>query len=225
MKHEYWKRLWLPVIGIGILSFSQTVSRGSEPETILFIGDSITAGYGLDRADAYPALIGEKIVARGLPYEVVNAGVSGDTTSGGLRRIEWVLRGGEPAVVFLALGGNDGLRGVPVETTRKNLSDMVDTIRRISPRSEIVLAGIRMPENMGRNYTEAFFETFSLVAEEKDIHHLPYLLEGVGGDPGMNQEDRIHPNARGQKRIAETVWQKLEPLLFKQTFSGPGPEH
>ena len=220
MKHDYWKRLCLAAIGIGILSFSQTVLRGSEPEKIVFIGDSITAGYGLDRADAYPALIGEKIAARGLPYEVVNAGVSGDTTSGGLRRIEWVLRGGEPAVVFLALGGNDGLRGVPVETTRKNLADMVDTIRRISPRSEIVLAGMRMPENMGRDYTESFFETFSLVAEEKDIHHLPYLLEGVGGDPEMNQDDRIHPNAGGQKRIAETVWKTLEPLLEENPALG-----
>lgn len=185
----------------------------SEVSKIVFFGDSITAGYGLDPEAAYPALLQEKIDARQLPYAVVNAGVSGDTTAAGLRRINWVLRGSQPDIVVVALGGNDGLRGLPVEQTRENLSKIIDRIRDIRPGCKILLAGMRMPESMGRDYSERFFASFAKVAEAKEVALLPFLLEGVGGDPAMNQDDQIHPNAVGQKKIAETVWQHLKPWL------------
>ena len=185
----------------------------SEPRKIVVLGDSITAGYGLDREAAYPALLQEKVNEHALPYEVVNAGVSGDTTASGLRRTNWVLARSQPAVFVIALGGNDGLRGIPVEQTRANLAGIVQAVRQASPDTEILIAGMRMPESMGRDYAESFYETFSLVAEQQDAHLLPFLLEGVGGEASLNQSDQIHPNAAGQKQIAETVWSALEPLL------------
>ena len=196
-----------------LLSIPQFGLLASEVKKIVFIGDSITAGYGLDPEAAYPSLIQDRIDAQSLPYKVVNAGVSGDTTAGGLRRVAWVLRGSQPAIVVIALGGNDGLRGVPIEQTRQNLRQMIDKIRDLSPDSHILLAGMRMPESMGANYTERFFESFATVAEEKGVAQIPFLLEGVGGDPNLNQSDEIHPNAAGQKVIAETVWGALEALL------------
>lgn len=198
---------------LGLLSIPQSGLLASAVDKIVFIGDSITAGYGLDPAAAYPALLQAKIDARELSYEVVNAGVSGDTTAGGLRRVAWVLRGSQTAIVVIALGGNDGLRGVPVEQTRENLRAMIDTVRKLCPESQIILAGMRMPESMGADYAERFFETFSLVAEEKNVVRIPFLLEGVGGDPALNQDDAIHPNAAGQEIIAETVWRTLEGYL------------
>lgn len=198
-----------------LLSIPQFGLLASEVQKIVFMGDSITAGYGLDPAAAYPTLIQDRIKAKGLPYQVVNAGVSGDTTAGGLRRVAWVLRGSQPAIVVIALGGNDGLRGVPVEQTRKNLRLMIDKIRELSPDSRILLAGMRMPESMGADYTERFFESFAMVAAEKDVAQIPFLLEGVGGDPDLNQSDEIHPNAAGQQVIAETVWDALKPWLSK----------
>ena len=199
--------------GLTLLTISQNSLLASEVRKIVFIGDSITAGYGLEPAAAYPALLQDKMDARGLPYQVVNAGVSGDTTAGGLRRINWVLRGSQPEIVVIALGGNDGLRGVPVEQTRENLSGMIDRIRDISPATRILLAGMRMPESMGADYSERFFASFAIVAKEKDVALLPFLLAGVGGEAAMNQEDQIHPNAAGQQRIAATLWQQLKPWL------------
>jgi len=205
---------WGRLLGcLYLLSIPHYGLLASEVEKIVFIGDSITAGYGLDPEAAYPSLIQDRIDAQSLPYEVVNAGVSGDTTAGGLRRIAWVLRGSQPAIVVIALGGNDGLRGVPVEQTRQNLRQMIDKIRQLSPDSRILLAGMRMPESMGADYTERFFESFATVAEEKDVGQIPFLLEGVGGDSSLNQSDDIHPNAAGQKVIAETVWGALEHWL------------
>lgn len=207
-------RCWVGgLISLCLFSIPQFGLLASEGEKIVFIGDSITAGYGLDPEAAYPALIQKKIEARDLAYEIVNAGVSGDTTAGGLRRTAWVLRGSQPAIVVIALGGNDGLRGVPVEQTRQNLRRMIDKIRELSPDTRILLAGMRMPGSMGADYTERFFESFAMVAEEKNVGRIPFLLEGVGGDPSLNQNDQIHPNAAGQKIIAETVWAALEPWL------------
>lgn len=194
-------------------SFLQIDSEASALRPIVFIGDSITAGYGLDPDEAYPALIQEKINAAELPYRVINAGVSGDTTSGGLRRVDWALRGSEPALVVIALGGNDGLRGVPVEQTRENLRSMIDRIRERHPDALISLAGMRMPESMGAAYAADFFESFALVAGEKQVALLPFLLEGVGGQPEFNLDDQIHPNAEGQQKIAATVWQHIRPHL------------
>lgn len=208
-----------------LLSIPLNRVLASEVSKIVFLGDSITAGYGLDPEAAYPALLQKKINARQLPYTVINAGVSGDTTAGGLRRINWVLRGSEPEIVVVALGGNDGLRGLPVEQTRENLSKIIDRIRSVRPESKILLAGMRMPESMGRDYSEQFFASFNKVAKEKKVALLPFLLEGVGGEPAMNQNDQIHPNAKGQKKIADTVWQHLEPWLERDRFRGQRSEN
>lgn len=181
---------------------------------MVFLGDSITAGYGLDPADAYPALLQKKIEAENLPWSVSNAGVSGDTTAGGARRVSWALAKGADVLV-IALGGNDGLRGIPPEQTERNLAAIVDKARAKHPAVRIVIAGMRMPDNMGADYIAAFHKTFAKVAEEKGAVLIPYLLEGVGGDDKLNQGDRIHPTAEGQKRIAVTVWAKLGEVLRK----------
>lgn len=199
--------------GLTLLTIPLNRALASEVGKIVFIGDSITAGYGLPSAAAYPALLQQKIDTLQLPYQVVNAGVSGDTTAGGLHRINWVLRGSQPDIVVVALGGNDGLRGVPVEQTRGNLAKIIDRIRAHNPQVKILLAGMRMPESMGIDYSERFFASFAQVAEDKDVALLPFLLVGVGGEDDMNQDDRIHPNAAGQQRIAQTVWQHLQPWV------------
>ncbi len=188
-----------------------TVAAAAE-RTIVFYGDSLTAGYGLDPDEAYPALIQRKLAEAGLPWRAVNAGVSGETTSGGLRRLDWILR--QPVDVFvLALGGNDGLRGVAPDLTRRNLQAMVDRVRARYPQAVVVIAGMQMPPSMGPQYTDAFREIFPAVAAENRAPFIPFLLEGVGGIPEMNQADQIHPTAEGQRRIAENVWQVLRPLL------------
>ena len=180
--------------------------------TIVFYGDSLTAGYGLDPDEAYPALIQRKLTEAGLPWRAVNAGVSGETTSGGLRRLDWILR--QPVDVFvLALGGNDGLRGVAPDLTRRNLQAMVERVRARYPQAVVVIAGMQMPPSMGPQYTDAFRGIFPEVAAANRAPLIPFLLEGVGGIPEMNQADQIHPTAEGQRRIAENVWQVLRPLL------------
>lgn len=187
------------------------------PETstgvVLFFGDSLTAGYGLDDpADAYPGLIAEKIAAAGLPFTVVNAGLSGETTAAGARRVAWVLQ--QPVAVFvLALGGNDGLRGIPVSETEKNLQTIIDTVRAKRPETRIVLAGMQAPPNMGPDFTRAFREIFPRVAEANRLPLIPFLLEGVGGVRELNQRDGIHPNEEGHRIVAENVWAVLEPVL------------
>jgi acyl-CoA thioesterase I len=188
-----------------------TVAAAAE-RTVVFYGDSLTAGYGLDPDEAYPALIQQKLTEAGLPWRAVNAGVSGETTSGGLRRLDWILR--QPVDVFvLALGGNDGLRGVAPDLTRRNLQAMVDRVRARYPQAVVVIAGMQMPPSMGPQYTDAFRGIFPEVAAAARAPLIPFLLEGVGGIPEMNQADQIHPTAEGQRRIAENVWQILRPLL------------
>jgi acyl-CoA thioesterase-1 len=184
-----------------------------EPGRIVILGDSITAGYNLAPEEAYPALLQEKIKAAGLNYEVINAGQSGDTTAGGLRRIDWVLEEGAPEVMVIALGGNDGLRGLPVAQVGENLAAIAAKARAVNPAVRIVIAGMQMPGSMGADYAESFAAVFGEVAREQDAVLLPFLLEGVAGDPDLNQPDRIHPTAQGQRRIAETVWGTLERLL------------
>lgn len=179
---------------------------------IVILGDSLTAGYGLDPADAYPALLQKKIDQAGLPFEVVNAGVSGDTTAGGLRRIDWALRGGAE-VLMIALGGNDGLRGTPPSQTSANLSAMIQRARAKLPTLPVIIAGMQMPGSMGRAFAEAYAEVFPKVATENRASLVPYLLEGVGGVARLNQPDLIHPTAEGQKKIAETVWAALREVL------------
>lgn len=186
----------------------------AEPKRILVVGDSIAAGYGLDPDEAFPMLIEEKIRKAGLNYTVVNAGVSGDTTAGGLRRISWLMR--QPIdVLVLELGGNDGLRGIAPEETEKNLAGIIDKVREKFPEAVIVIAGMQMPENMGTEYTTKFREVFHRVAKEKSAALIPFLLEGVGGNAELNQADRIHPTAEGHRVIARTAWKILKPLLEK----------
>ncbi len=180
---------------------------------VVILGDSITAGYGLDPQQAYPALLQRKIDAAGLPFTVANAGVSGDTSAGGLRRVAWALGKDGAEVLVVALGGNDGLRGISPEQTRGNLAGIIDKARATNPAMRIVVAGMRMPDNMGEEFTTRFQAVFPEVSTGKKTALVPFLLEGVGGVESLNQADRIHPTAAGQAKIAETVWAVLEKEL------------
>jgi acyl-CoA thioesterase-1 len=184
----------------------------AEPRTILFFGDSLTAGYGIDPDEAFPALIQRKLDAAGGGWRVVNAGLSGETTSGGLRRLDWILRQ-RVDIFVIELGGNDGLRGIPPETSRSNLAAMIKRIRERQPHVKVVLAGMQMPLNMGPDYTRQFAAMYPALAEETKVTLIPFLLEGVGGVPSLNLPDGIHPTAEGHKIVAETVWRSLQPLL------------
>ena len=185
-----------------------------DSKTILFFGDSLTAAMGLDPAEGYPGEIQKIIDSLGLNYEVVNAGLSGETTAAGKNRIDWVLNQ-EVDVFVLALGANDGLRGIPVAETRKNLQAIIDTVRQKNPGVEIILAGMQIPPNMGPEYTSDFKKLFPDLAEENNIHLVPFLLEGVAGDPELNQQDGIHPTAEGYDIVAQNVWEVLEPVIRK----------
>lgn len=187
----------------------------TETGVILFFGNSLTAGLGVEPEEAFPALIQEKLDSLGLDYEVVNAGLSGETTAGGRNRIDWVLNQ-EVDVFVLELGANDGLRGVPVEETKKNLQAIINTVREKNPDTEIILAGMQMPPNMGRDYTSRFSNIFPDLAKENDVHLIPFLLENVGGIPELNQNDGIHPTAEGQKILAENVWDVLKPIVAQE---------
>jgi len=186
----------------------------AEARTIVFFGDSLTAGYGLENpaAEAYPALIAGKIAAAGLPWRVVNAGVSGDTSAGGERRIDWVLR--QPVdILVLALGANDGLRGIDPAVTRANLDAIIDRVHTRQPSARVVLAGMQMPPSLGQDYAKSYAAIFPAVAREEHVPLIPFLLEGVGGRPELNQADGMHPTAAGDAIVAETVWRVLRPLL------------
>jgi acyl-CoA thioesterase-1 len=190
---------------------------GGRPHILLFFGDSLTAGYGLEDpgSDAYPAVIQTRIAAAGLPWRVVNAGLSGETTSGGLRRVDWVLR--QPADVFvLELGANDGLRGVAPPVIRANLEAIIERVRTLRPTAVVVLAGMRMPTNMGDDYSRAFAAVFPEVACREKVALIPFLLEGVGGRPDLNQGDGMHPTAAGDLVVADNVWRVLRPLLWER---------
>ena len=184
----------------------------AEPKTILVLGDSIAAGYGLEAEEAFPALLQEKINQAGLNYKVVNAGSSGDTTAGGLRRISWLLRQ-KIDVLLLELGGNDGLRGIDPDETAKNLRGIIAKVKEKNPNALIVIAGMQMPENMGKDYTTRFRDVFPTVARETNATLIPFFLEGVGGKAELNQPDRIHPTAEGHRIIAATIWKVLQPVL------------
>jgi len=186
--------------------------EAAETKTIVFFGDSLTAGYGLDPDEAYPALIQKKIEAAGLSDRVVNAGLSGETTAGGLRRLDWILRQ-RVDVFVIELGGNDGLRGIPPESSRKNLQSIIDRVRQKYPKSQVVLAGMKLPSNMGAEHTEKFAAIYSELAEKNKVTLIPFLLEHVGGIPSLNLPDGIHPTAQGHEIVADTVWGILKPLL------------
>ena len=207
--HVVWFKLLAPMLLLGAV-----MARAAEPRTIVFFGDSLTAGYGLDdpSSQAYPALIQQKLDAAGLDYKTVNAGLSGETTSGGLRRVDWILR--QPVDIFvLALGGNDGLRGIDPAVARVNLEKIIDRVRAKNPKVKVVLAGMQMPTAMGPDFAKEFAGMYPEIAEKTHVTLLPFLLDGVGGRLDLNQPDRIHPTAKGQAIIAETVWKVLRPLL------------
>jgi acyl-CoA thioesterase-1 len=181
-------------------------------KTIVFFGNSLTAGYGLNAEQAFPALIQKKIDSLSLPYNVINAGVSGETSSGGKTRISWILQ--QPVDIFvLELGANDGLRGIPLSETRKNLQDIIDSVKAKSSEIKLVFAGMQIPPNMGQTYATEFRNMFSELATKNSMTLIPFLLEGVGGEPDLNQADGIHPNVKGSKIVAENVWKELQKLL------------
>jgi acyl-CoA thioesterase-1 len=190
-----------------------TASTLSSKKGILFFGDSLTAGYGLDDpSNAFPGVIQRKIDSLKLPYSVINAGVSGETTAGGLARIDWVLKQ-KVDIFVLELGANDGLRGIPVAETTKNLQLIIDKVKTRYPGAKIVLAGMQVPPSMGHDYITAFKNLFPALAEKNRIALVPFLLAGVGGNPKLNQADGIHPTAEGAKVVANNVWKILKEEL------------
>jgi acyl-CoA thioesterase I len=196
-----------------IISILLLFQAGSTPtKTILFYGDSLTAGYGLSQDEAFPALIERKLTDKGKSIKVINAGLSGETSAGGLSRIDWVLR--QPVDVFvLELGPNDGLRGLPLEATEKNLQAIIDKVKVKNPQVKIVVAGMMVPPNIGPDYTERFKKIFPALAKKNNAALIPFLLEDVAGNDKLNLDDGIHPNAEGHKIVAENVLRVLEPLL------------
>jgi acyl-CoA thioesterase I len=194
-----------------IMEQGEVVSEKSA-KTILFFGNSLTAAYGLETDQGFPHHIQKKLDSLGLHYKVINSGVSGETTSGGLNRLDWVLNQ-DVAIFVLELGANDGLRGIPLSKTKENLRNMIQKVRAKNKEIQIVLAGMQIPPNMGADYTSEFRSIYPDLAEESKVTLIPFLLEGVAGNPELNLEDGIHPNVEGQKIVAHTVWQVLRPLV------------
>lgn len=194
---------------------TETEIQESEKDVILFFGNSLTAGMGLEPSEAFPALIQNRLDSLEYDYEVINAGLSGETTASGKNRINWVLNQ-EVDVFVLELGANDGLRGIPLEETRKNLQDIINTVKEKNPDTKIVLAGMQIPPNMGEEYTTEFRNIFPELAEENNVELIPFLLEGVAGDPKLNQQDGIHPTAEGYEIVADNVWSVLEDVVEKE---------
>ena len=207
------KHFRLLISFLSLSTFAVASHAADSPAHILFYGDSLTAGYGLDdpTTQAFPGVIQAKIDEASLPYQVMNAGLSGETSSGGIRRIDWVLR--QPVSVFvLELGGNDGLRGLPLDLLRDNLQKIIDRVRAKNPDVTIVVAGMQMPPSMG-DYAAQFAAVFPALVEANDAVLIPHLLEGVGGVPKLNLPDGIHPSPAGHAIVAENVWTVLKPLL------------
>ncbi|HET6370606.1 MAG TPA: arylesterase [Nitrospiria bacterium] len=177
------------------------------------MGDSLTSGLGVEQREAYPAVLEKRLMARGFSYEVINAGVSGDTTAGGLRRVSWVLKS-RPNLVILELGGNDGLRGLGLHQTEENLSKIIEQL--LKAGTKVVLAGMRLPTNYGKQYTDEFAAIFPRLAARYHLVLIPFFLEGVAADAGLNQADGIHPTARGYEVIVDHLLPIIEPLLSKK---------
>jgi acyl-CoA thioesterase-1 len=188
------------------------VSPASGRKTVMFIGTSLTAGLGLDPEDAFPQLLAQKMDSLGMHYEVVNAGLSGETSAGALRRVDWLLRG--PAdVVVLETGANDGLRGLDVDSTEANIRALVKRIRATRPRATILLVQMEAPPNFGVAYTTAFRSMYERIAREDGLILMPFLLDKVAGIGRLNQGDGIHPNEEGERIVAASVWRSLKPVL------------
>ena len=194
---------------------SQISTPTLEKPTVVFLGTSLTAGLGLDPEQAYPALIQKKIDSAGLDYRVVNAGVSGETSAGALRRADWLFQ--QPvSVLVVETGANDGLRGLPADSLRANIQAIFDRAKRLQPPPRLVLLGMRIPPNYGRTYSQQFQAIYPELARANNAVLVPFLLQDVGGIASLNQPDGVHPTAEGQRKMAETVWQVLEPVLRRR---------
>ncbi len=186
--------------------------------TVVFVGTSITAGLGLDPKDAYPSLVAKKADSAGLAIEVVNAGLSGETSAGALRRIGWLLTA-PGDVILVETGANDGLRGLDVDSTRANIDRLLDEVRKAKPQATVLLMQMEAPPNMGKTYTAAFHALYPALAKKHGVPLVPFLLDGVAGDAKLNQADGIHPNETGSRKVAANVWKALEPVLRKPMTS------
>jgi acyl-CoA thioesterase-1 len=195
-----------------LFAVSSVQAQSSEQKRILFFGDSITAGLGVDQSQAFPALIQHKIDSVGLNYEVINGGLSGETSAGGLRRIDWVLQR-KVDIFVLELGGNDGLRGIELSSTKNNLQQIINKVETKYPEVQIILAGMQVPPNLGQEYTKQFESIYPELAEENDLPIIPMILDKIGGNENLMQGDGIHPTPEGHQVIAETIWEKLKPRL------------
>lgn len=202
----------LKVAFVCLLLLCFTKVYAQETKTILFFGDSITAGYGLESEQAFPTLIQQKIDSLDLNYEVVNAGLSGETSAGGLRRVDWILRQ-EVDIFVLELGGNDGLRGIDPQNTKQNLQGIIYKVQESYPDAEIVLTGMEAPPNMGSLYTTEFRSVYQELADGNDVIFMPFILEDVAGDSELNLPDGIHPTAKGHQIVADNLWEILKPVL------------
>ncbi len=202
----------LKVISLLFFTLFYLEAEAQERKTILFFGDSITAGYGIDSYDAFPALIQEKLDSNGYNYRAVNAGLSGETSAGGLRRVDWILQQ-QVDIFVLELGGNDGLRGIDPADTKNNLQAIMDKVWDKYPDVTMVLTGMEAPPNMGDQYTTEFRNLYRELSEENDLIFMPFILEDVAGEPELNLPDGIHPTEEGHKIVARNLWSLLEPLL------------
>lgn len=190
--------------------FAQAKSQSSNEKVILFLGDSLTAGYGLEQKDSFPYKVGELFNANGVKVKIINGGVSGSTTASGPSRLRWFLRS-KPSLIFLALGANDGLRGINLDSSKENLSKVIKKAKQL--KIPVVLAGMQIPTNYGEEYRNKFKQMFISLSKEYQIPIMPFLLEGVAGVQELNLEDGIHPNAKGYDIIAKNVYKVLKDLL------------
>jgi acyl-CoA thioesterase-1 len=181
-------------------------------KTILFFGNSLTAGYGVDPEDSFAGLTQSRIDSLKLDYKVINGGLSGETTAGGLSRLDWFLEE-KPEVFVLELGGNDGLRGIDISETKRNLEGIISKVQAKYPETKIILAGMQIPPNMGKEYSEKFSQIYPTIAKEKNVTLIPFLLQNVGGITKLNLPDGIHPTEEGHKIVFKTVWPYIEEAI------------
>ncbi|MBF0339585.1 MAG: arylesterase [Magnetococcales bacterium] len=204
----------------GVLPMWANATRAAESPVILCLGDSLTAGFGVSPGDDYPSRLQQRLREQGYPHRVVNAGLSGDTTAGALRRLDWSLRS-RPVIAIVVLGANDGLRGLDLEEMRQNLLTITTRLRQ--EKVVVLLGGMRLPPNYGSSYTSRFQAVYAEVAGESGTGLIPFFLEGVAGDPAMNQPDGIHPTAAGYRIVLENVWRHLEPRLSSPDTDASSP--
>ncbi|MDP9527411.1 arylesterase [Pseudomonas protegens] len=200
-------RVWFLSAGLALMCMAQNAAAG----TVLIVGDSISAAFGLDTREGWVALLEKRLKDQGFSDKVVNASVSGDTSAGGQARLPALLAAHKPQVVILELGGNDGLRGQPPQQLQQNLASMIDSAQAVG--AKVLLLGMQLPPNYGVRYTQAFAQVYSQLASDKQVALVPFFLEGVGGHPELMQADGLHPAAAAQGKLLENVWPTLKPLL------------